>query len=153
MNSSLAALACNQGLALWYGFDGNGGITVSEWLGYHDALMALAHVLPSLSAARARLAAEAALGLDTCHQLLPCRDENKAQVMRRLLEHFENYESEVNDGVKLKTDSGWVVVRLCAGREAIEVFKCGRHAGGRSEVECLFTEVLQNLMRWVGEAG
>ena len=153
MNSSMAKLAQKCGFAKWYGFDGNGGITVSTWMNYHDALMALAHVLPLMAGKKAHQLARAAEDLATHHHLLPCPDEAKAQVMRRLIESFDDHLCEVNDGVKIKSKAGWVVVRLCAGRSALEVFKCARQkeAAGGNEVEALYARVLRNLNEWIVE--
>jgi hypothetical protein len=153
MNSSMAKLAQKCGFAKWYGFDGNGGITVSEWMNYHDALMALAHILPLVAGKKVHKCASAAQNLSTQHHLLPCPDEAKAQVMRRLIESFDDHECEVNDGVKIKGTSGWVVVRLCAGRPALEVFKFSWRKEGKIEedLEALQARVLWNLNEWTAE--
>ncbi len=153
MNSSMVKLAQRCGFAKWYGFDGNGGITVSEWMNYHDALMALAHVLPQVAGKNAHKLGRAADNLSTRHHLLPCPDEAKAQVMRRLIESFDDHECEVNDGVKIKSATGWVVARLCAGRPALEVFKFSwrSEAEKEDEIEALAARVLRNLNEWIAE--
>lgn len=152
MNSAMAKRAQQCGFIKWYGFDGNGGITVSEWMAHQDALMALAHVLPRAAQKSMPKLAQTVAGLSTCHQVLPCPDPVKAQVMRHLIESFGNHECEVHDGVKIKCASGWVVVRLCAGRPALEVFKCSWPRGAKAtagEIESLFGRVLRSLNDWI----
>lgn len=155
MNSSMAALAREQGYDLWYGFDGNGGITVSEWLSYHDALMALAHVLPFLTEDNCGFCRALVNNYSNAYHLIPCPDEAKAQVMRRLIESIDAASCEVHDGVKFRQASGWVLVRLCAGREALEVFKYeSRGYGyeeGRSPVSLLDQTIRARLAGWIAE--
>ncbi len=156
MNSSMTALARERGFDLWYGFDGNGGVTVSEWSGYHDALMALAHVLPYLNEENYQLSRNVAQCYSNAYHLLPCTDEAKARVVRRLIESFAEVKSEVNDGVKFELESGWVLVRLCAGREALEVFKYEKKFGAceadKSEIGNLLQRILKSLGEWIEEA-
>jgi mannose-1-phosphate guanylyltransferase/phosphomannomutase len=151
MNSSMAKMAEKCGYSRWYGFDGNGGITVSQWLNHHDALMALAHILPVVAEKNVHTLARSAGELSTRHDVLACPDEAKAQVMRRLIESLDDQECEVNDGVKIKSATGWVVVRLCAGRPALEVFKFSRRSKRQAEeeIEALSARVLRNLNEWI----
>lgn len=155
MNASLAALAREQGFDRWYGFDGNGGLTVSEWLPYPDALMGLAHLLPYLTEESYAQCLSLAAGQANDYHLLPCSDEAKAQVMRRLIEHFADLKNEVRDGVKFEVELGWVLVRPCAGREALEVFKYEKlevqSEGKKSETEKICAEILRRLNVWIVE--
>jgi mannose-1-phosphate guanylyltransferase/phosphomannomutase len=155
MNASLAALAREQGFDSWYGFDGNGGLAISEWLPYPDALMALAHLLPFLTEESYAQCLSAAAGQANDYRLLPCSDEAKAQVMRRLVESYAEIKNEVSDGVKFETASGWILVRACAGREELEAFKCEkaerRNAEQNTETKTMFARVLKNLQQWAEE--
>jgi len=148
MNSSMAKLAQRCRFKKWYGFDGMGGVTVSEWMNYHDAWMALAHILPLVAEKKVHKLAHAAENLSTRYHLLACPDEAKAQVIRRLIESCDDHVCEVNDGVKIKGESGWVVVRLCAGRPALEIFTC-TWKKEEDEIEILFGRVLRNLEDWI----
>ncbi|MEK7729766.1 MAG: hypothetical protein AAB354_15270, partial [candidate division KSB1 bacterium] len=155
MNSSMAALAREQGFDLWYGFDGNGGITVSEWMPYHDALMALAQLLPHLTEENYNFCRVAAHSQAHVYHLLPCHDEAKAQVMRRLIESLAELKQEVSDGVKFELDAGWVLVRPCAGREALEAFKYEKlepnNVENPSATEILCAKILADLGKWIAE--
>lgn len=156
MNANMAAFAHAQGYKAWYGFDGNGGITVSEWSHYHDALMALTHLLPHLNEENYALCCHVGQCYSNAYHLLPCADEAKAQVVRKLIESFGGVPNEVNDGVKFELESGWVLVRLCAGREALEVFKHetkrAAYDAGKSEITVLLERILASFIGWIKEA-
>ncbi len=149
MNSSMAALAREQGYDLWYGFDGNGGITISEWMPYHDALMAFVTLAPHLTAESYASSMRTARSLANHYALIPCVDEAKAQAMRRLIETFSEVRSEVSDGVKFELPEGWVLVRACAGREALEVFKYAkRDTDANAITDKFYLQLLEALREW-----
>lgn len=153
MNSSMAALAREQGYDLWYGFDGNGGITISEWMPYHDAVMAFATLAPHLAEESYQHCMSTARSLANHYALIPCADEAKAQVMRRLIETFAELRSEVSDGVKFELPEGWVLVRACAGREAVEAFKYEKRGpAGNTMTEKIYSRMLEALKGWTKEA-
>ena len=142
---SYADLNQYKGSDGWYAFDGNGGIAVSEWLRYPDALMALSQVFRRLSTGNDDSFQDTVRSAATSYRSIPCHEESKARVMRRLVEKFDDYECELSDGVKLKAPSGWIVIRPCAGRDSIEVFKCEhteRTAAPDSAVKMLYDRVL-----------
>ncbi len=155
INASMAALAQARSDKPWYGFEGNGGITVSEWSSYHDAVMALTHLLPYLNEENYALCCKIAQRYSNAYHLFPCADEAKAQVVRKLIESFGDVPNEVNDGVKFELEAGWVLVRLCAGREALEVFKYEKrgpaHTEHQSAVGVLLERILKSLACWIDE--
>jgi hypothetical protein len=64
------------------------------------------------------------------YRLLPCPDEAKAYLMRRLVEAYDQLDFTFSDGIRLEDRSqpsansspNWVVVRPCAGKQALEIF-------------------------------
>jgi hypothetical protein len=82
--------------------------------------------------------------------VLACPEEAKAKVMRSLIESLDDHEYEVNDGVKIKGASGWVVVRLCAGRPALEIFRFSRRSEtvAEEETEALIARVRRTIDEW-----
>ena len=147
MNSSMARMAQKHGYTKWYGFDGSDGVTISPWMHYHDALMALAQILPLLADKKAHMLARSVSDFAARHEVFACPEEAKANVMRGLIESLDNHEYEVNDGVKIKSAAGWVVVRLCAGRPALEIFKFSRRGerAAEEETEALVARVRRNI--------
>jgi hypothetical protein len=133
------------------GFDGRGAVAISwparippqsglkatnaesGWraaIAYPDALMTLAFLLVVLSKTpRPELEAmipSATLG----YRLMPCPDEAKAYLMRRLVEVYDQLDCAFSDGIRIEDKNrppdhplpDWVVVRPCAGKEALEIF-------------------------------
>jgi hypothetical protein len=89
--------------------------------------MALAHLLAILAktprAELPTLLPSTRLG----YRLMPCPDEAKAYAMRRLVEACDNLKFAFSDGIRLedtaeKGSPNWVVVRPCAGMEALEIY-------------------------------
>ncbi|MGH7450850.1 MAG: hypothetical protein ACRENG_05865, partial [bacterium] len=120
------------------GFDGRGGIAfpipaneaitgARHGIACADALMAMAHLLAILSktsrAEMESLLPSTRLG----YRLMPCPDETKAYLMRRLVEVYDNLNFAFSDGIRLEkaTDQSspnWVVIRPCAGMQALEIY-------------------------------
>ncbi len=128
-----ASLRAAQNHVRFIGLDGRGGIAFpipaknKTGIAYPDALMALAHLLAILAktprAELSRLLPSTRLG----YRLMPCPDEVKAYAMRRLVESCDDLKFAFSDGIRLEeaTEKGspnWVVVRPCAGMEALEIY-------------------------------
>jgi mannose-1-phosphate guanylyltransferase/phosphomannomutase len=125
-----ASLRAAQNHARLIGLDGRGGIAFpipANGIAYPDALMALAHLLAILAktprAELPTLLPSTRLG----YRLMPCPDEAKAYAMRRLVEACDNLKFAFSDGIRLedtaeKGSPNWVVVRPCAGMEALEIY-------------------------------
>jgi NDP-sugar pyrophosphorylase family protein len=135
-------------------FSGYGGVA------YPDALMAMAFLLRALSKiSRAEFVAMipgTALG----YRLMPCPDEAKAYLMRRLVEAHGNLACTFSDGIRLEaTPAGdenragrnWLVVRPCAGMQALEIYweesEPGITTEGQNEPK-LNVAVRRQLARW-----
>jgi NDP-sugar pyrophosphorylase family protein len=133
-----ASLRAAKNGARLIGFDGRGAIAFTipanealtgarHGIAYADALMAMAHLLAILSkTSRAELEAllpSTRLG----YRLMPCPDETKAYLMRRLVEVYDNLHFAFSDGIRLEdtadpSSPNWVVVRPCAGMQALEIY-------------------------------
>lgn len=133
-----ASLRAAQNGARHIGFDGRGGIAfpipaneamigVRHGIAYPDALMALAHLLAILSkttrAEMETLLPSTRLG----YRLMPCPDETKAYLMRRLVEVYDNLNFAFSDGIRMeeataRSSPNWVVIRPCAGMQALEIY-------------------------------
>jgi hypothetical protein len=136
--------------------DGRGAIVIcdeaSSPIACPDSLLALAFLLSALSktppADLQKLIPANSLG----YRLLPCPDEAKAYLMRRLVEAYDQFDLQFSDGVRLKGKnqtgnapaSDWVVVRPCAGKEALEIFWC-ENGGSPS----LSVSVRRRLALWL----
>ncbi|MGH7596428.1 MAG: sugar phosphate nucleotidyltransferase [bacterium] len=133
-----ASMRAAQNGARLIGFDGRGGIAFpisahaaaanSRYgIACIDALMAMAHLLKILSkTSHAELEAllpSTRLG----YRLMPCPDETKAYLMRRLVEVYDNLNFAFSDGIRLeeaadRSSPNWVVIRPCAGMQALEIY-------------------------------
>jgi mannose-1-phosphate guanylyltransferase/phosphomannomutase len=133
-----ASLRAAQNGARLIGFDGRGGIAfpipaseattgAHHGIAYADALMAMAHLLAILSKTY-RSELETLLPRTTLgYRLMPCPDETKAYLMRRLVEVYDNLNFAFSDGIRLeeaadRSSPNWVVIRPCAGMEALEIY-------------------------------
>jgi hypothetical protein len=89
--------------------------------------MAMAHLLAILSKTN-RAELEALLpGTRLGYRLMPCPDETKAYLMRRLVEVYDNLNFAFSDGIRMeeatdRASPNWVVVRPCAGMQALEIY-------------------------------
>jgi len=133
-----ASLRAAKNGARLIGFDGRGGIAfpiptnegitgARHGIACADALMAMAHLLAILSktnrAELETLLPSTRLG----YRLMPCPDETKAYLMRRLVEVYDNLNFAFSDGIRLeeatdRSSPNWVVVRPCAGMPALEIY-------------------------------
>ncbi len=133
-----ASLRTAKNGARLVGFDGRGGIAfpiptheaiagARHGIAWADALMAMAHLLAILSktnrAELETLLPSTRLG----YRLMPCPDEIKAYLMRRLVEVYDNLNFAFGDGIRLEeateqSSPNWVVVRPCAGLQALEIY-------------------------------
>jgi NDP-sugar pyrophosphorylase family protein len=133
-----ASLRAAKNGARLIGFDGRGGIAfpipanaavtgAGHHVAYADALMAMAHLLQILSKTN-RTELETLLPSTRLgYRLMSCPDETKAYLMRRLVEVYDNLNFAFSDGIRLEeaTDQSspnWVVVRPCAGMQALEIY-------------------------------
>jgi len=124
------------------GFDGRGAIAFppagtrqkkssppsveSCKIAYPDAVMAMAFLLRALEKiSRDELLAKLS-GAHLGYRLMPCPDEAKAYLMRRLVESYDHLPCAFSDGIRLQEKeenrSNWIVVRPCAGMEALEIY-------------------------------
>ncbi|MDZ7343508.1 MAG: sugar phosphate nucleotidyltransferase [candidate division KSB1 bacterium] len=138
------------------GFDGRGAVVIYDddaaAGACADALRALALLLGALSKTTPgeleKLIPPHVLG----YRLLPCPDEAKAYLMRRLVEFYDSLDLEFSDGIRLKEknhntyapDANWVVVRPCAGKQAIEIFW-----GEQGRSPSLSVSVRRRLALWL----
>jgi hypothetical protein len=81
---------------------------------------------------------------------LPCKNELKALLMRRLMESFATDVAGISDGLRLSTGSEWIIIRPCAGAEALQIFYGGENC--RENREALAASVLKKLNAWMREA-
>lgn len=133
-----ASLQAAKNGARIIGFDGRGGIAfpistheaitgARHGIACADALMAMAHLLAILSKTN-RTEMEALLPSTRLgYRLMPCPDETKAYLMRRLVEVYDNLNFAFSDGIRLEdttdpSSPNWVVIRPCAGMQALEIY-------------------------------
>jgi len=92
-------------------------------IAYPDAVMAMAFLLRALEKiSRDELLAKLS-GANLGYRLMPCPDEAKAYLMRRLVESYGHLPAAFGDGIRLQeNDSNWIVIRPCAGMEALEIY-------------------------------
>ncbi len=142
---NFADVARREKISSWLSFDGQGGITFSDWQSYPDALMALAFLLPKL-VPPAQIDVEATF---VHQQILPCENEVKAKFMRQLLERFAGNVTGIGDGIRLGAEGEWVIVRPCAGIAALQIF----YTEGKSKErrDSLAVSILENLTQWIKE--
>ncbi|MDZ7364106.1 MAG: sugar phosphate nucleotidyltransferase [candidate division KSB1 bacterium] len=120
--------------ALMIGFDGRGAIAFPPpalesgkishpRIAYPDAVMAMAFLLRALGKiSRGELLAKLC-SVNLGYRLMPCPDEAKAYLMRRLVESYSHLAGAFSDGIRLQqNDSSWIVIRPCAGMEALEIY-------------------------------
>jgi hypothetical protein len=154
-----ASLRAAKNGARLIGFDGRGAIAfpistnevltgARHCIACADALMAMAHLLAILSktnrAELETLLPSTRLG----YRLMPCPDETKAYLMRRLVEVYDNLNFAFSDGIRLEeaTDQSspnWVVIRPCAGMQALEIYW-----EENSSTPSLNVAVRRRLARW-----
>jgi hypothetical protein len=148
------------------GFDGRGAIAfplmrgssfdqavaLPDYCGiaYPDALMAMAFLLRALSTT-SRTAFEAIIsGASLGYRLMPCPDESKAYLMRRLVETYAHLECKFSDGIRLAEKAGnrpsWVIVRPCAGMPALEIY--WEENGKEKGASALNMAIRRHLARW-----
>ena len=135
----------------WYGFDGLGGITISEWMRYPDALMALAHTLRCLPDLETFPSENVDASASTRYRLVACTEEKKAQVMRNLVTDFCDLDLEIGEGIRIWRDSEWVVVRPGAGRPVLEVFHYDpglKKVRSRNSARSLLADVVNSIRKW-----
>jgi hypothetical protein len=119
-------------------------------IAYPDALMAMAFLLRTLSTT-SRTAFEAIIsGASLGYRLIPCPDESKAFLMRRLVEDFSHLECRFSDGIRLAEKTGdkpnWVIVRPCAGMPALEIY--WEETGKEKAASALNVAIRRHLARW-----
>jgi hypothetical protein len=154
-----ASLRSAQNGARIIGFDGRGAIAfpilptspaTKFGIAYPDALMALAHLLPILSrtfpADLEALLPPVTLG----YRLMSCPDKAKAYLMRQLVEAYDYLDLSFSDGIRLEEKQNgatpnWVVVRPCAGMQALEIYW---EENGRGP--SLNASIRRSLARWRG---
>ncbi len=94
-------------------------------IAYPDALLALAFLLRALLKISREEFAAMIPGTMLGYRLMPCPEESKAYLMRRLVESHGHLQCAFSDGVRLEDNSGgtsWVIVRPCAGMPALEIY-------------------------------
>lgn len=143
------------------GFDGRGAIAfppatlksdnmAQTGVTYPDAVMAMAFLLRALEKiSRDELLAKLS-GANVGYRLMPCPDEAKAYLMRRLVESYSHLPGAFSDGIRLQeNDSNWIVIRPCAGMEALEIYWEENPASPARKRESGFnTIVRRQLAHW-----
>ncbi|MDZ7291009.1 MAG: sugar phosphate nucleotidyltransferase [candidate division KSB1 bacterium] len=126
---------------------------------YPDALMALAFLLRALAKISPAELEALVPDITVGYRLMPCPDEAKAYLMRRLVECYDHLGCAFSDGIRLEEKNGrtngaasnWVVVRPCAGLQALEIY-WEEHSGPPSnfskEKTALSVAVRRQLARW-----
>jgi mannose-1-phosphate guanylyltransferase/phosphomannomutase len=143
------------------GFDGRGAIAfpppalesgkiAQTGVAYPDAVMAMAFLLRALEKiSRDELLATLS-GANLGYRLMPCPDEAKAYLMRRLVESYGHVPGAFSDGIRLQeNDSNWIVIRPCAGMEALEIYwEENPDSPARQRKSGFNTIVRRQLARW-----
>jgi NDP-sugar pyrophosphorylase family protein len=149
------------------GFDGRGAIafpTAAEeqrpkprnfpeycGIAYPDALLALAFLLHALRKISREEFAAMIPGTMLGYRLMPCPDESKAYLMRRLVETHGHLQCAFSDGVRLEDNSSsgasWVIVRPCAGMPALEIY-WEENTAGAATASKLNVTVRRQLAKW-----
>lgn len=145
VKANFGEFARRENISSWLGFDGQGSITISAWQSYPDALMALVYLLPGL-AALAQRNDDATLRQQ---QLLSCTNEQKAMLMRRLLENFAGNVTGISDGIRVGAEAEYVIVRPCAGIDALQIFYA--ESPFNEKRNSLAAVVVKNLTSWIKE--
>jgi mannose-1-phosphate guanylyltransferase/phosphomannomutase len=145
------------------GFDGRGAIAFPALthemlpqprtcgIAYPDALLALAFLLRALRKISRKEFAVMIPGTMLGYRLMPCPEDGKAYLMRRLVETHGRLQCAFSDGVRLADNSSdgasWVIVRPCAGMPALEIYweedTAGAAAGSKLNVT-----VRRQLAKW-----
>jgi phosphomannomutase/phosphoglucomutase len=98
-----------------------------EYYGFDDALYAAGRLLRILSHAGqpvSRLLADVPRYYATAETRIPCPDETKAAVVKRLVDHFkESYDVVDVDGVRVLFSEGWGLVRA-SNTQPVLVARC-----------------------------
>lgn len=145
VKASFADFARREKISSWLSFDGRGGIAISAWQPYPDAFVTLANLLPTLASSTPRNGEAALLQ----QQLLSCKNELKAMLMRRLLENFAGSVTGISDGIRLGTETEYLIVRPGAGMDALQIFYADSpfHENRNS----LAALAVKNLAAWIKE--
>jgi phosphomannomutase/phosphoglucomutase len=109
-----------------------------EYYGFDDAFYAAGRLLRILSHAGqplSRLLADVPRYYATAETRIPCPDETKAAVVKRLVEHFkESYDVVDVDGVRVLFSEGWGLVRA-SNTQPVLVARCeGKSAEGLARI-------------------
>jgi mannose-1-phosphate guanylyltransferase/phosphomannomutase len=149
------------------GFDGRGAIAFPSAVSanesarqipescvvYPDAVMAMAFLLRALAKISREEFQAMIPGATLGYRLMPCPDEAKAYLMRRLVEAYDHLHSTFSDGTRLEEKDGtqpdWIVVRPCAGMPALEIYweESSAHPT-RKRKSRLETAIRRQLGRW-----
>jgi len=156
------------------GFDGRGAIafspasasnagikktpasfSLSQGTAYPDAVMAMAFLLRALTKISRKEFEAMIPGARLGYRLMPCPDEKKAYLMRRLVEDYDHLNCAFSDGIRLEEKDrerpAWIVVRPCAGMQALEIYweeNPDSSAGSRKEESGLNVTIRRRLARW-----
>ncbi len=112
------------------GGEENGGVLFFDWLPCRDGMMTAVKFLEALDSSGMKVS-ELDATLPRYHQVKQrarCPDELKPKVLKVLANRFSRYKPDTKDGVRVRFDDGWLLLRP-SGTEPI--FRC--FAEARSE--------------------
>lgn len=114
-----------------------------------DALFAVGYLLRDLSRAGEPLSqvARRAPRVNVAHRTIPCPVEKKGRIMRQVVDRFAGRELSFLEGVKIKQDQGWVLLRPDRLGPALHVHAEGPDVEAAARLAASFSAQVEGLVR------